>query len=36
VPAQFPVLLTCRDEKKQVELIARFQAEGLDCKALLS
>jgi hypothetical protein len=36
VPAQFMVLLTCRDEKQQVELIARFQAEGLDCKALLS
>jgi len=36
VPAQFMVLLTCRDEKHQIELLARFQAEGLECKALLS
>jgi len=36
VPAQFLVLLTCRDEKHQIELLARFPAEGLECKALLS
>ncbi len=32
----FYVLVTCRDERQQVELLARFQAEGLECKALLS
>jgi hypothetical protein len=36
VPEQFLVLLTCRDEQHQRELLARFQAEGLDCRALLS
>jgi hypothetical protein len=36
VPAQFMVLVTCRDEKQQVELLGRFVAEGLQCKALLS
>jgi hypothetical protein len=33
---QYLVLVTCRDEKHQVELLARFQREGLECKALLS
>ncbi len=36
IPDQFLVLLTCRDEKHQVQLLARFQAEGLTCKALMS
>jgi hypothetical protein len=36
VPEQWLVLITCRDEKHQVELLARFQAEGLTCKGLLS
>jgi hypothetical protein len=35
-PAQFLILLTCRDEKHQVELLTRFHGEGLDCRALLS
>jgi hypothetical protein len=35
-PAQFLVLVTCRDEQQQVELLGRFQAEGLECKALIS
>jgi hypothetical protein len=35
-PAQWLVLVTCRDEKHQVELLSRFQAEGLECRALLS
>jgi hypothetical protein len=35
-PAQFLILLTCRDEKHQVELLTRFHREGLDCRALLS
>jgi hypothetical protein len=28
-PAQFYVLVTCRDEHQQRDLLARFQAEGL-------
>jgi hypothetical protein len=35
-PAQWLVLVTCRDEKHQVELLGRFQAEGMECRALLS
>jgi hypothetical protein len=35
-PEQFLVLVTCRDERQQVELLRRFRSEGLDCKALLS
>ncbi len=40
-PAQLPVeqymiLVTCRDEKEQIQLLGRFQGEGLSCKALLS
>jgi hypothetical protein len=34
--AQFMVLTTCRDEAQQVELLGRFAAEGLECRALLS
>jgi hypothetical protein len=33
---QYLVLVTSRDVKHQVELLARFQREGLECKALLS
>ncbi len=35
-PEQFLVLITCRDEPHQVELLRRFQAEGLECRAHLS
>jgi hypothetical protein len=35
-PEQFLVLLTCRDEKHQVELLQRFKGEGLECKGLFS
>jgi hypothetical protein len=35
VPEQFLILVTCRDEQHQVELLARFQKEGLPCKAVL-
>jgi hypothetical protein len=35
-PEQWLVLITCRDEPHQVELLKRFQTEGLDCRALLS
>jgi hypothetical protein len=33
---QWYVLVTCRDEKHQVELLGRFKAEGLTCKSVLS
>jgi hypothetical protein len=36
LPEQYYLLLTCRDERHQVELLTRFQAEGLTCKAVLS
>jgi hypothetical protein len=36
VPAQFAVLIPCRDEMHQVELLTRLQEEGLECRALLS
>jgi hypothetical protein len=36
VPAEFAVLIPCRDEAHQVELLERFQRDGLECKALLS
>jgi hypothetical protein len=36
VAAQFMLLVMCKDEKQQLELLARFQGEGLECKCLLS
>jgi hypothetical protein len=30
------VLVTCRDERQQVELLGRLAGEGLECRALLS
>jgi hypothetical protein len=36
IEEQWYVLVTCRDEKQQVELLTRFQAEGLTCKAVLA
>ena len=36
IPEQYAVLITCRDEPQQVELLARLHAEGLECRALLS
>jgi hypothetical protein len=33
---QWYVLVECRDETQQVELLRRFQAEGLTCKAVLA
>jgi hypothetical protein len=35
-PVQFLILVTCRDEKHQVELLNRLGGEGLECRALLS
>ncbi len=36
IAEQYAVLVTCRDEAQQIELLGRFHAEGLECKALLS
>jgi hypothetical protein len=33
---QFMILVTCRDEKEQVDYLRRFQADGIQCKALLA
>jgi hypothetical protein len=32
---QYLILLTCRDEKEQVELLSRFVADELPCTALV-
>jgi hypothetical protein len=36
VLSQYMVLVMCRDEKQQLELLGRFAGEGLEVKALLS
>jgi hypothetical protein len=36
VREQFLILVECEDEQQQVELLQRFQGEGLTCKPLLS
>ncbi len=36
VPEQWLVLVTCRDEKQQVELLERFRREGVECRALVA
>src|SRR5262252_1222526 len=36
IPEQFLILVTCRDEKQQVELLGRFGAEGLECRAMMT
>ena len=35
LPPAFYVLVTCRDERQQVELLGRFKGVGLECKAVL-
>ena len=35
LPEQYLVLVQCQDEKQQTELLQRFAAEGLECRALL-
>jgi hypothetical protein len=35
-PAQFLVLVTCRDEKHQVEVLQSLNEDGLECRALLA
>ncbi len=34
-PEQFLILVTCRDEKHQGELLTRFKEEGWECKAVI-
>jgi hypothetical protein len=36
IPEQWFVLVTCRDEKQQVDLLRRLGGGGLECRALLS
>jgi hypothetical protein len=36
IPEQFLLLVTCRDEKQQVELLQRFHDQGIQVKALIS
>src|SRR5262249_11854011 len=36
IPEQYLVLVVCRDEAQQVELLERFRGEGLECRALQS
>jgi hypothetical protein len=36
IPEQFLILVECDDEQTQIELLQRFQDEGLKCKALVS
>ena len=36
IPEQFLILVECADEQAQIELLERFQQEGLTCKALVS
>jgi hypothetical protein len=33
---QWLILVTCRDERQQVQLLERLRGEGLECKALLT
>jgi hypothetical protein len=35
-PEQFLILVTCKDEEEQLNLLERFQQEGLACKPLFS
>jgi hypothetical protein len=36
IPEQFLVLITCRDERHQVEVLEHLLREGLECRALIS
>ncbi len=35
ISEQFLIVVTCRNEKQQVELMGKFQGEGLEVKALV-
>jgi hypothetical protein len=36
LPDQYLILITCRNESQQTELLGRLHGEGVECKALLS
>ena len=36
IPEQFLILVTCRGENQQVELLGRFREEGLECRAMMA
>ena len=36
IPEQFLILIPCHDERHQIELLRRFRAEGMECRALIS
>jgi hypothetical protein len=36
LPEQYMILIECKNEMEQAELLARFNDEGLQCRALLS
>jgi hypothetical protein len=36
IPEQYAVLITCKSEQEQNELLERFLSEGIECRALLS
>jgi hypothetical protein len=36
VPQQWAIMIECSDEIEQAELLQRFEAEGLQCRALIS
>jgi hypothetical protein len=36
VPEQWMLLVMCKDENEQLELLERFQGEGLECEVLLA
>ena len=36
LPEQFFIVVKCRDEKHQVELLQKLEAQGLSCRALVS
>jgi hypothetical protein len=34
-PEQWLLIIRCRDERHQVELLGRFAGEGLECRAVM-
>ncbi len=36
IPEQWLILVKCRDEKQQLELLERFGREGVECRALMA
>jgi hypothetical protein len=36
IPEQFAIVVECKSEREQLDLLERFSDEGLTCRALLS